>query len=49
MREAGRLLIELKSFFTGLSESQLLQAVNDGSLLKACSERIAELEAAGVA
>lgn len=39
-REAGRLLIELKSL-TGLSDSVLL----DGSLIKASEERIAELKA----
>jgi hypothetical protein len=44
-REVGRLLIELKRF-TGLSDSELLPMLNDGSFLKACDERIAELAAA---
>lgn len=45
MRECGRLLIDLKRF-TRLDDAALLSAVNDGSLVRACDERLAELEAA---
>jgi hypothetical protein len=45
MREAGRLIIALREQ-TKLSESDLVAVINDGSLIRACNERIAELEAA---
>ena len=41
----GRCLIELKKM-TGLNDSDLLAVINDGSLIRACNERITELEKA---
>ena len=40
--EAGRLITDLKRA-TGLGSGRLLAALNDGSLLRACDERIADL------
>lgn len=42
--EVGRCLLELKKL-TGLEDAELLSVINDGSLDRACCERLAELKA----